>query len=323
MLIDTKVVKRLNFPFCKSNAIYLLVDYMERNTEIQFMQQRIPSLIEFMEWQYSHDFRIIDQDSINEYITFIYDKKAFGTAETVCSYVKSFCKYLVDEGFCGFVSFSSKPHNSSRNNDKDFVSEKEQSKEQQQDTYQESSQNTSVMDDDFKDDTTKSNNNKASSSDNAGDNNKRKRGRPKKSEQNSRENISENFKSSDNDDNNKDEEKNKRRRGRPKKDDDTKLRRVTNYYDFFGVSPDEDISKIKDVYKKLATKVHPDTHQDNDIAEKRMYSLNFMITVLKDEVERMVYDVTMGFREYDYSMEHLVKAKGIQWYTKKHYTVMI
>jgi hypothetical protein len=44
------------------------------------------------------------------------------------------------------------------------------------------------------------------------------------------------------------------------------------------------------------------------------------MAVLKDEVERMVYDVAMGFLEYDERMEN-VTYKEIKWYTKRHYTV--
>lgn len=128
MLIDTKIVKRLNFQFCKSNAIYLLVDYMELKTEIQNMQQRIPFLIDFMEWQYVHDYRIINQDGLNEYLSYLYSKKTFSYAEAICSYIRSFCKYLMDEGYCGFVSFSEKPRKSNQqSNDDDSQCEKDSS----------------------------------------------------------------------------------------------------------------------------------------------------------------------------------------------------
>ncbi len=387
MLIDTKIVKRLNFPFCKNNAIYLLVDYMERHTEIQFLQQRIPSLIEFMEWQFAHDCRILDQDSMNEYIAHLYAKKPFNTAESVCSYVKSFCKYLVDEGFCGFVSFSAKPRKSSQTQDTADAEEcsdvGENAEEQQkrrrgrpkksQETCNEceSNEDTSCDSDQPKrkrgrprkseqqqtqDESvnTDAEENCESESDNA-EQQKRRRGRPRKEQSQQCDVENQQAEATTEDSDAKAEEQPKKRRGRPRKDqqqttqdtaencntDDSaskestkkrrgrppkgtssqpKLKRVTNYYDALGVTPDADISEIKKAYRKLAMEMHPDLHKDDPDAEKRITSLNVIMAVLKDEVERMVYDVAMGFLEYDERMEN-VTYKEIKWYTKRHYTV--
>lgn len=356
MLIDSKIVKRLNFPFCKTNAIYLLVDYMERNTEIQAMQQRIPFLIDFMEWQFTHDYRLLNQDGLNEFLVYLYEKNSFNYAESICSYIKSFCKYLMNEGFCGFVSFSSKPRkDGSKENEadknhsdseKDNCEKDEQQKkrrgrpkkeqqcnktESQTETNESKNPNNpqdgdkqakkrrgrkpkSSQNETKEDEQTE---HKTNDNDDEKEQTKKRRGRPRKSDQN-KATQSESEKSNASDT----ETGEKKRRGRPPKSSTPKLKRVTNYYDFLGVSPDADLDEIKKVYRKLALEMHPDLHGNDPMAEKRITSLNIIMSVLKDDVERMVYDVAMGFIEYDESMEH-VTYKEIKWYTKRHYTVWI
>lgn len=201
MLIDTKIVKRLNFQFCKSNAIYLLVDYMERKTEIQNMQQRIPFLIDFMEWQYVHDYRIINQDGLNEYLSYLYAKKTFNYAEAICSYIRSFCKYLMDEGYCCFVSFSEKPRRSNhQNNDDKTQSEMDSSyEEESSETGNEVNQNADENKDNTESETTDE------------EKPRKRRGRPRKSE-NKETNTTEDIKEEETANNGE-----KKRRGRPRK----------------------------------------------------------------------------------------------------------
>lgn len=95
---------------------------------------------------------------------------------------------------------------------------------------------------------------------------------------------------------------------------------MTDYYEALGVSPNADMDEIKKAYRKLAMEMHPDLHRDDPLAEKRITALNVIMSVLKDEVARMVYDVAMGYLEYDERMEH-VTYEEIKWYTKRHYTV--
>lgn len=346
MLIDTKIVKRLNFRFCKTNAIYLLVDYMERNEDIQTMQQRIPILIDFMEWMYAHDYRLLIQDGLNEYISFLYEKNSFKYADLRCCFIKSFCKYLIDEGFCGFVSFSSKPHsnttseqeseNPSAQNGDSKENEEEQSKKRRGRPRKSESQpeeksdscNQNINNNDGEkpkkrrgrprkseqqaDTEYETDKQSESNTDQAEDQSKKRRGRPRKSEQNHTNDDTANNAESNNSE--------KKRRGRPPKGSVPKLKRVTNYYDALGVSPDADIEEIKKVYRKMAMEMHPDLHKDDPLAEKRITSLNMIMSVLKDDVERMVYDVAMGFIEYDERMEN-VTYKEIKWHTKRYYTV--
>jgi DnaJ-class molecular chaperone len=70
----------------------------------------------------------------------------------------------------------------------------------------------------------------------------------------------------------------------------------------------------------MAMDMHPDLHRDDPLAEKRITALNMIMSVLKDDVERMVYDVAMGFIDYDEGMEN-VTYKEIKWHTKRYYTV--
>lgn len=385
MLIDTKIVKRLNFQFCKTSAIYLLVDYMERNSEIQAMQQRIPFLIDFMEWQYVNDYRILNQDGLNEYLIYLYEKNSFNYAESICSYIKSFCKYLTNEGFCGFVTFSGKPRRSEQDQESEQPEENtpNSSREEEQPKKRRGRKPKSEKQDCEKQDESYNFDSEEGSEESADkEKPKNRRGRPPKSEKSESDVKSEDLntdsqtvsdeqpkkrrgrprksESQTSDDsatskqecNNESEEQPKKRRGRPRKSYNThdasensskeetdtsnekkrrgrppkgsttthKLKRVTDYYEALGVSPNADMDEIKKAYRKLAMEMHPDLHRDDPLAEKRITALNVIMSVLKDEVARMVYDVAMGYLEYDERMEH-VTYEEIKWYTKRHYTV--
>lgn len=352
MLIDTKIVKRLNFQFCKTSAIYLLVDYMERNSEIQAMQQRIPFLIDFMEWQYVNDYRILNQDGLNEYLIYLYEKNSFNYAESICSYIKSFCKYLTNEGFCGFVTFSGKPRRSEQDQESEQPEENtpNSSREEEQPKKRRGRKPKSEKQDCEKQDESYNFDSEEGSEESADkEKPKNRRGRPPKSEKSDSDVKSEDlntdsqtvsdeqpkkrrgrprksYNTHDTSENSSKEETDtsneKKRRGRPPKGSTTthKLKRVTDYYEALGVSPNADMDEIKKAYRKLAMEMHPDLHRDDPLAEKRITALNVIMSVLKDEVARMVYDVAMGYLEYDERMEH-VTYEEIKWYTKRHYTV--
>lgn len=113
------------------------------------------------------------------------------------------------------------------------------------------------------------------------------------------------------------EQTSKRKRGRPRKGEN-RLKRVINYYEALGVSPDSDISEIKKAYRRLAFLTHPDLHKDDPLATERFAALNGIFSILENRVERMVYDVAMGFIKYDKDMR-FESPEPITWWPKRHY----
>ncbi|MCL2099499.1 MAG: DnaJ domain-containing protein [Oscillospiraceae bacterium] len=68
-----------------------------------------------------------------------------------------------------------------------------------------------------------------------------------------------------------------------------------NYYELLEVSPAASIDVIKNAYKTLAKKYHPDAYKGDKIfAEEKMKVLNEAISVLEDEEKRREYDTLNG-----------------------------
>ena len=63
-----------------------------------------------------------------------------------------------------------------------------------------------------------------------------------------------------------------------------------DYYDVLGVSRDADDKKIKQAFRKLAKKYHPDTNQGNADAERKFKEVNEAYDVLSDKEKRKLYD---------------------------------
>ena len=68
-----------------------------------------------------------------------------------------------------------------------------------------------------------------------------------------------------------------------------------NYYELLEISPSASIEVIRNAYKTLAKKYHPDTYKgDNSFAEEKMKLLNEAISVLEDEGKRSEYNKING-----------------------------
>ncbi len=72
---------------------------------------------------------------------------------------------------------------------------------------------------------------------------------------------------------------------------------VKSYYDVLGISKDADKATIKQAYRKLASKYHPDTTKDED-GEAKFKEVGEAYEVLKDSDKRATYDQfgTIGSR---------------------------
>jgi len=63
-----------------------------------------------------------------------------------------------------------------------------------------------------------------------------------------------------------------------------------DYYEVLGVAKDADDKKIKQAFRKLAKKYHPDTNQGNADAEQKFKEINEAYDVLSDKEKRNLYD---------------------------------
>lgn len=108
---------------------------------------------------------------------------------------------------------------------------------------------------------------------------------------------------------------------RGKEEDPSKLHKVFNYYKYLGLSKTADLSDIKKAYHKKARLLHPDVNQNDPNATNRIMSLNKIYDILKEESDRLAYDITMGFLECD--DEYIDSLEGITWHDKSFYFIWI
>jgi DnaJ-class molecular chaperone len=66
---------------------------------------------------------------------------------------------------------------------------------------------------------------------------------------------------------------------------------MTNYYDILNISKNATKDEIKNSYKKLAMKYHPDKNIDNkEVAEEKFKQVSEAYEVLSDEKKKYEYD---------------------------------
>ena len=63
-----------------------------------------------------------------------------------------------------------------------------------------------------------------------------------------------------------------------------------DYYEILGVSPEADITQIKEAYRELALAYHPDRNQNDPAATEKMKQINEAYAVLADAGKRREYD---------------------------------
>ena len=74
-----------------------------------------------------------------------------------------------------------------------------------------------------------------------------------------------------------------------------------DYYEVLGVPKNADEKKIKQAYRKLAKKYHPDTNPGDKQAEQKFKEVSEAYDVLSDKEKRKLYD-QYGFAAFDETM---------------------
>lgn len=82
-----------------------------------------------------------------------------------------------------------------------------------------------------------------------------------------------------------------------------------DYYEVLGISKNADEKMIKQAYRKLAKKYHPDTNHGNPQAEEQFKEVTEAYNVLNDKEKRKLYD-QFGFAAFDGSMGSGDAAQG-------------
>lgn len=93
-----------------------------------------------------------------------------------------------------------------------------------------------------------------------------------------------------------------------------------DYYKILGVDPQAGPQDIKDAFRRLALRYHPDRNQDNPEATARMKAVNEAYAVLSDPAKRKEYDdirrrfgpEAYGRFRQSYSQEDIFRGSDIQ-----------
>lgn len=85
-------------------------------------------------------------------------------------------------------------------------------------------------------------------------------------------------------------------------------------YDLLGIHKNVSLAEIKQAYKQLALKFHPDVCPDPDQTEeytRRFVQVQEAYEVLSDPPRRALYDrhLAMGFKYYSYSTHSAIKRR--------------
>ena len=68
-----------------------------------------------------------------------------------------------------------------------------------------------------------------------------------------------------------------------------------DYYEVLGIGPDASVEEIRRAYYRLAFQYHPDRHQANEAAHRKMEEINEAYAALSDPVKRREYDLPRGY----------------------------
>ena len=69
-----------------------------------------------------------------------------------------------------------------------------------------------------------------------------------------------------------------------------------DHYKVLGIAPSAGIEEIKEAYRKLAFRYHPDRNHMSLAANEKMQELNQAYATLSDPIKRKEYDIPLGYR---------------------------
>ncbi len=95
--------------------------------------------------------------------------------------------------------------------------------------------------------------------------------------------------------------------------------KTKDLYEILGVNKNSTHSEIKEAYRKLAFKYHPDRNRDNPMAVEKMKEINEAYAILSDPQKRREYDILMdkygsyGYERFkkNYSEEDIFRGSDI------------
>jgi molecular chaperone DnaJ len=76
-----------------------------------------------------------------------------------------------------------------------------------------------------------------------------------------------------------------------------------NYYEILGVPESSSDEEIKNAYKRLAKKYHPDKHSGNKVFEEKFKEVSQAYQTLSNPKQRAEYDQTIRFRQSSYGQQ--------------------
>ena len=83
-----------------------------------------------------------------------------------------------------------------------------------------------------------------------------------------------------------------------------------NYYDLLGLKKDSSDKEIKQAYRRLARKYHPDVNPGNKAAEAKFKEMNAAYEVLSDKEKRQKYDKYGDKWQYADQIEQAQRQQG-------------
>ena len=96
-----------------------------------------------------------------------------------------------------------------------------------------------------------------------------------------------------------------------------------NYYEVLRIQSNASISEIKNAYKRLVKKYHPDIYEGNKLfAERKIKEINEAYETLSEKEKKEIYDAELNYKKYEPKIDSFVKTyskEDINNYTKIYY----
>ncbi|WP_438347736.1 DnaJ domain-containing protein [Paenibacillus sp. FA6] len=85
---------------------------------------------------------------------------------------------------------------------------------------------------------------------------------------------------------------------------------MTNYYHVLGIGREAQAAEIKQAYRQLAKRYHPDTNQGSEEATERFKQIHEAYEVLSNESSRQEYDARSSSTNSQQSQQHKNAPSG-------------